>query len=235
MNGERRVQRVRRALAPIGDSLPDWEIACLAARAMGHDDGFDFANPSEIWDEIRQVWPAGAGMSYERLDAPGGLQWPCPTDEHPGTRILHTSGFGALGPKATLRGIDYQPTTEQTDDEYEFLLVTGRNLDQFNSGTMTRRSLTQALHPTDLLEISPTDAAALGIDEAANVRVTSQYGTAILAAHITSRVTPGELFTTFSDPSIQVNRVTGPHRDSVTNTPEYKVTAVHLQPLDNDT
>jgi len=235
MNGERRVQRVRRALAPIGDPRPDWEIACRAARAMGHDDGFDFMNPSEIWDEIRQVWPAGAGMSYERLDAPGGLQWPCPTDQHPGTHILHTSGFGTLGPKATLRGIDYRPTTEQTHDEYEFLLVTGRHLDQFNSGTMTRRSLTQALHPTDVLEISPTDAAALGIDEAASVRVTSQYGTAILAAHITSRVPPGELFTTFSDPTTQVNRVTGSHRDSVTNTPEYKVTAVHLQPLDNDT
>ncbi len=234
MNGERRVQRVRRALEPIADTKPDWEITCLIARAMGHSDGFDYANPNRIWDEIRQVWPAGAGMSYERLDAPGGLQWPCPTNEHPGTRILHTSEFGALGPKATVRRIGYRPTTEQTDNEYEYLLVTGRTLHQFNSGTMTRRSVTQALHPTDVLEISPIDAAALGIDEAGTLRITSRYGTAILAAHITSRATPGEVFTTFSDPASEVNRLTGSQRDSTTNTPEYKITAVHLQALDND-
>ena len=97
---------------------------------------------------------------------------------------------------------------------------------------MTRRSLTQALHPTDMLEISPTDATALGIDDGDMVRVTSRYGTAELPARVTARVSPGELFTTFSDPATEVNRLTGPHRDPITNTPEYKVTAVRLQPLD---
>jgi len=232
MNGERRIQRVRRALEPVGDSKPDWEITCLVARAMGQTDTFEFAGPNDIWEEIRRVWPAGAGISYERLDRSGGLQWPCPNEEHPGTRVLHTSGFGALGPKATLRSVDYRPTTEGTDDEYPYVLITGRTLDQFNAGTMTRRSLTQTLHPTDVLEISPTDAATLGIDNGDRIRLNSRYGTADLPACVTGRVSPGEIFTTFSDPTNEVNRLTGPHRDPITNTPEYKITAVNLQPLD---
>ena len=231
MNAERRIQRVRRAIEPIGDAKPDWEITCLAAQAMGHTDGFDFANPNEIWDEIRQVWLPGAGMSYERLEALGGLQWPCPAEDHPGTRILHTRAFGTLGPRAALSAIDYQSTPERTDDEYGYVLVTGRSLDQFNSGTMTRRSLTQSLHPTDVLEISPADAAACGVADADLVRVTSRYGAAVLPVHVTARVSPGELFTTFSDPAAEVNRLTGPHRDAITNTPEYKITAVRLEPL----
>ena len=231
MNGERRIQRVRRALEPIGDSKPDWEITCIAARAMGHPDAFNFAGPDDIWEEIRKVWPAGAGITYERLADPGGLQWPCPNDEHPGTRILHTSTFGALGPKATLATIGYHPTTERSDRDYPYVLITGRTLDQFNAGTMTRRSLTHTLHPTDLLEISPADATTFDIADGDMVRLTSRYGTAVLPAHVTNHVSPGELFTTFSDPATEVNRLTGPHRDPITNTPEYKVTAVHLQPL----
>ena len=107
MNGERRVQRVRAALDPVGASKPDWEIACLVARALGHAEQFAFEHPEQIWDEIRSVWPAGAGMSYERLDAPGGLQWPCPADDHPGTRILHTETFGraARRPRSRPSGI----------------------------------------------------------------------------------------------------------------------------------
>ncbi|MGZ6896781.1 MAG: formate dehydrogenase subunit alpha [Acidimicrobiia bacterium] len=232
MNGERRIQRVRRALEPIGDSKPDWEITCLVARAMGRGDAFAFTGPNDIWEEIRSVWPGGAGVDYKRLEAPGGLQWPCPDDNHPGTRILHTSLFGALGPVATLRSIDYCATPESTDHEYEHVLVTGRTLEQFNAGTMTRRSLTEAMHPTDVLEISPTDAATLGIDDGDMVRLTSRYGTVVLPARVTGRVSPGELFTSFSDPAAEVNRLTGRHRDPITNTPEYKVTAVHLEASD---
>ena len=104
MNGERRVQRVRQAIAPLGDSKPDWEIVCDAAREMGHDHGFDFSDSEGIWNEIREVWPDGAGMGYDRLDAPGGLQWPCPTDDHPGTQILHTAAFGSLGARRRSAG-----------------------------------------------------------------------------------------------------------------------------------
>jgi formate dehydrogenase major subunit len=168
-------------------------------------------------------------MSYERLDAPGGLQWPCPTDDHPGTEVLHTNAFAALGPRAALRAIDHRPSPERPDADYPFTLITGRTLDQFNAGTMTRRSLTQELHPTDLLEISPDDAARYGIEDDDRVRIVSGYGTATLPARVNDRVGAGQLFTTFSDPGTALNRVTGPHRDRVTNTPEYKVTAVRLE------
>jgi formate dehydrogenase major subunit len=231
MNGERRVQRVRKVIEPIGASKPDWEIVCLVAGAMGHGDRFAFTGPEDVWNEIRKVWPAGAGMSYERLEAPGGLQWPCPEEDHPGTEVLHTSTFAALGPRAALRAIDHRPSPERSDAAYPLVLITGRTLDQFNAGTMTRRSLTQSLHPTDLLEISPDDAARYGIEDDDRVRIVSRYGTATLPAWVNARVRAGQLFTTFSDPGTAVNRVTGPHRDGVTHTPEYKITAVRLEPL----
>jgi formate dehydrogenase major subunit len=184
-----------------------------------------------VWNEIRRVWPVGAGMSYERLDAPGGLQWPCPAENHPGTEILHTTTFAALGTRAALRAIDHRPSPEQCDADFPLVLVTGRTLDQFNAGTMTRRSVTQSLHPTDRLEISPDDAAHYRIADDDRVRIVSRYGTATLPARVNARVAAGQLFTTFSDPGRAVNRVTGPHRDGVTHTPEYKVTAVRIEPL----
>ena len=121
MNGERRVQRVRQVIEPLGNTRPDWEIVCAVADAMGHGDQFAFTDPAQIWDEIRKVWPAGAGMSYERLAAPGGLQWPCPTEDHPGTTMLHTAGFAALGPTAPLHQIMHQPSPEQPDTDLPVL------------------------------------------------------------------------------------------------------------------
>ena len=114
MNAERRVQRVRAAIAPRGGARPDWQIACAVAAAMGHRDGFVFASAREIWDEIRRVWPAGAGMSYERLER-GGLQWPCPSVEHPGTRRLHADAF-ARGKTAVLHAAEYRPSAEVCDE-----------------------------------------------------------------------------------------------------------------------
>ena len=113
------------------------------------------------------------------------------------------------------------------------MLITGRGLDQFNAGTMTRRSLTQELHPTDVLEIAPADADAIGARNGARVRVESRYGTTTLPVRRSDRMEPGQLFTTFTDPSTAVNRVTGPHRDPITHTPEYKVTAVRLVLVDD--
>jgi formate dehydrogenase major subunit len=169
-------------------------------------------------------------MAWDRLDRPGGLQWPCPTDDHPGTTLLHADRFGGeIGEKATLRPLIHRPSPEQPDDRYPLVLVTGRGLYQFNAGTMTRRSATQALRATDLLEISPEDAAALGIESGALVTTTSRYGRATLPVEVTRRVPAGTLFATFSDPATGVNQLTGPHRDPTTNTPEYKLTAVHLE------
>jgi formate dehydrogenase major subunit len=228
MNGERRVQRVRRAVAPRPGTRPDWEIVCAVADAFGHADEFAFTAPSDIWDEIRAVWPAGAGIDYARLDAPGGLQWPCPTVDHPGTAVLHTRAPTGATATARLTPVAYRPSPERADREFPLVLITGRVLEQFNAGTMTRRSLTQQLHPTDVVQVSPADADIHQVHGGDLVEITSRYGSAVLTAEVTDTVAPGHLFATFSDPTTGVNRVTGPHRDPITHTPEYKRTAVRL-------
>jgi formate dehydrogenase major subunit len=225
MNAERRIQRVRAALPPIGGSRPDWQIVCDVARALdGH--GFDFQDPREIWDEVRRCCTDGAGLTYARLEAEG-LQWPCPSDDHPGTRILHTIADHPLA----LRAIDFHPTPERVTRRYPFLLITGRSLYQFNAGTMTGRTRNSDLRPSDLLEISPADAVAAGLRDGRSVRLISRYGEAVLPVAITSRQQPGQLFATFQSSGILLNRVTGRHRDTTTGTPNYKVTAVRIEQL----
>jgi formate dehydrogenase major subunit len=227
MNAERRVQRVRKILEPPGDARPDWVALCRVARAMEHGAGFAFETAEQIWDEVREVWPGARGMSYARLDE-RGLQWPCPDERHPGTRLLHTGSF-ASGVKARLRCIEYAPTPEQTSSEFPFVLGTGRSLYQFNAGTMTRRTRNEVLRPSDRLDISPEDAAKLGIVEGQHVHIQSRYGRAMLPAHLDDAVDAGQLFATFSDPATAVNALTGPYLDAHTETPEYKVTAVRIE------
>jgi formate dehydrogenase major subunit len=226
MNAERRIQRVRAALPPAGASKPDWEIVCEVARAMGGR-GFDFQTPQEIWDEIRELAEGAGGMTYERLDR-GGLQWPCPTEDHPGTQLLHRDQF-PVGPRAALRVIEYKPTPEQTTPEYPWLLNTGRSLYQFNAGTMTGRTRNNELRPTDYLDIGVEDAERLGIAEGEWVRIVSRYGAAVLPARLTRMLPSGQLFATFHTSRVFLNMVTSSHRDGTTGTPEYKVTAVRIE------
>jgi formate dehydrogenase major subunit len=227
MNAERRVQRVRRAVDPLGHSKPDWEILCAVGRALGHADAFAFASPEAVWEEIRLAWPAGAGITYERLDAEGGLQWPCPATDHPGTTHLHRETF-TIGERVALRRIDQHPPAEPLSAERPLVLVTGRSLHQFNAGTMTRRSAGTSLRPVDVLEIAEADAAELGIADGSPVRVTSRHGSAVLRAHVGDRVRPGEVFATFNDPATLLNHVIGPARDPITHTPAYKRTPVTI-------
>ncbi len=228
MNSERRIQRVRKALDPPGTARPDWEIVAAVATAMGRGERFDYRGADTIWEEIRTVWTPGAGITYERLEAPGGLQWPCPDTDHPGTTLLHEHSFPGVGPAATLECLDPRPAVEAPSAEFPFVLVTGRGLYQFNAGTMTRRAATRDLHPDDRLEISEHDAARLQVADGQAVQVRSRYGETELAVQITERVPAGIVFATFSDPAVAINQVTGPHRDPYTHTPEYKVTAVDL-------
>lgn len=227
MNSERRVQRVRAALAPRGNSRPDWEIICDLGRAMGHGRHFDFHSAEEVWNEIRRVWPAGAGISYERMEV-RGLQWPCPSEDHPGTTILHGETFSS-GKTAPLLCIDYRPTEEMPDAEYPFILTTGRTLYQFNAGTMTMRTRNRELRRTDTLDISPDDARNFGAQEGEIVQVISRHGSADMPLHIDERMRPGQLFATFHDGEIGLNRITGAGRDKQAMTPEYKVVAVRLE------
>jgi len=226
MNAERRVQRVRRAVEPPAGARTDWEILCAVARAMGHPEGFGFQSAEEIWDEIRQVWGAGAGISYARLEK-GGLQWPCPSESHPGTPVLHAERFAA-GPRVALSRIEFAASPEVTTVDYPFLLMTGRVLHQFNAGTMTRRTRHASLHPRDVLSICPEDALRLGVEDGERVRIRSRHGETVLPVHLDAGMRSGQLFATFHTWEVFLNRVTGPHHDAHTGTPEYKVTAVSI-------
>jgi formate dehydrogenase major subunit len=227
MNAERRIQRVRKATEPVGASRLDWEIICGVARAMGRGELFQFNSAEEIWNEIRSVWKAGAGISYQRLERKG-LQWPCPSEDHPGTQVLHADTFPG-GRRAGLRQIEYRPTGETADGEYPFTLVTGRTLYQFNAGTMTSRTANNLLRPHDYLDVSAEDAERLGLSGDSKVRIRSRYGEAILPIRIENAMRPGELFATFHTPESFVNNVTSLRRDNYVSTPEYKVTAVRLE------
>jgi formate dehydrogenase major subunit len=227
MSAERRIQRIRKAIEPVGNSKPDWEIICAIARAMGKRSSFEYKSAEEIWEEIRSVWPEGQGITYQRLEE-HGLQWPCPALNHPGTRWLRTETF-PVGKKAGLRRIAYHPSREVTSAEYPFLLMSGRSLYQFNAGTMTMRTKNNQLQPEDVLQISVEDAEGLNLRSGARVRVRSRYGEAVMPVKTSSEVKPGELFATFHTAEVFLNRVTSPHRDEWAKTPAYKVTAVLLQ------
>ena len=229
MNGERRVQRIRGAVSPRGNSRSDWEIICDLAAAMGHEKDFAFNSAEEIWDEVRAVWPPGYGITYERIEK-AGIQWPCPDVDHPGTEVLHGESF-SNGVKAALRRIRFRATKEVVSDDFPFLLTTGRVLEQFNAGTMTMRTPNRELRPTDLLMISKADSTRLKIAAGESVRLKSNYGEAILPVQITDKVNTGELFASFHDPKVFLNYATGPTRDRFTQAPEFKVTAVRVEKL----
>jgi len=229
MNAERRVQPVRKVMEPLGDSKPDWKVICEVAEAMGKKELFPYQSPEEIWNEIRTVWKGGYGISYNRLNS-GGLQWPCPSEEHPGTAILHQQEF-AGSKTAKLECIAYHPTTEKVDTDYPFLLITGRTLYHFNAGTMTGRTKNTELQASDFLDMYPGDAERLEIHDGEKVSVCSHYGETILPVRFSEKMRPGETFATFHTPQLFLNQVTGPNRDNITQTPEYKVTAVRIEKL----
>lgn len=229
MNGERRVQRIRAAVEPRGNSRSDLRIICDLAAAMGHEKDFDFRTAEDVWNEVRAVWPPGFGITYERIEN-GGLQWPCPDVDHPGTEILHETSF-SNGVAAALKRIKYRPTKETVTDEFPFLLTTGRVLEQFNAGTMTMRTPNRELRPTDILMVSQADSTKLSIADGEIVRLRSNYGHAVLPVEVTDKVKSGELFASFHDPAVFLNYATGPTRDRFTQAPEFKVTAVRIEKL----
>jgi formate dehydrogenase major subunit len=227
MNSERRVQRIRKAVEPQGEALPDWVPVCEVAKRLGFE-GFEYADAEQIWNEVRAVWPQGAGISYARLEHEGGIQWPCPAEDHPGTVRLHTQTF-TLGDRAPFHRPEQGPLPEMTSEEFPLLLVTGRTLYAYNAGTMTDRTRNLELRPTDTLDLHPDDADRLGIADGDELRIISHWGEAQLPARRDDRVKRGEVFATFHTPAAHVNRLLGPHRDNKVNTPAYKRTAVRLE------
>jgi len=229
MNAERRVQRVRKAVDAPGSARTDWEIVCDVAKAMGKGEHFDFRDAEEIWNEVRLVWPNSYGITYERIEE-HGLQWNCPTLDHPGADVLHAESF-ATGKTAALRRIPYRATKEVTDTEFPLMLTTGRTLYHFNAGTMTYRTGLNDIRPEDSIDICAEDAAGLSINEGERVRVVSRYGEAEMPVHVSRRVRAGELFATFHKPEQLINRITSRHRDRYVQAPEFKVTAVRIEKI----
>ncbi len=225
-NTERRVQRVRKAIEPVGDSKADWQIICEVARKMGAK-GFDFASPSEIMEEIAKVTPSYGGITYARLES-DSLQWPCLNVDHPGTECLHADGF-ARG-KGKLTPLEYKPSQEQPDDEYPLILTTGRNLYQFHTGTMTRKSKgLNEMKGEEEVEINPQDAEALGIADGDRVQVASRRGKVTAKAKVTKSSAKGMVFMTFHFAETPTNLLTNPAQDPVAKIPELKVCAVRVE------
>jgi predicted molibdopterin-dependent oxidoreductase YjgC len=228
-NTERRVQIVRQAIEPVSGSQPDWSIACQIGRRMGAS-GFDFKNPQEILDEINRVTPSYSGISYERLQTCGSLQWPCPTTDHPGTPILHTQKF--TRGRGKLMPLVYRPPFEIPDAEYPLILNTGRSLFHFHTGTMTRRVKgLNAFMNEEKLQINQTDAQKLGVCEGDLVSITSRRGRVTAKAMITDITDQGSVFMTFHFRETPTNSLTNPAIDPVAKTPEYKTCAVRVDKI----
>jgi len=226
-NTERRVQRIRKAINPVGQSKEDWEIICMVATAMGYPMNYDSAE--DIMKEIAEVTPSYGGITYRRLEG-DGLQWPCPTEDHPGTPYLHKGRF-AKG-KGSFHAVEFVPPNEETDSEYPFVLTTGRRLWHYHTGTMSRRADgLEWKYPQEKLEINPEDAAKLGLREGDKVKVASRRGEIEVAVHCTDRVQPGTVFGSFHFRESAINKLTNPARDPKAKIPEYKVCAVKIQKL----
>jgi formate dehydrogenase major subunit len=229
-NAERRINLVRKVMAP-KTGYADWEVTQMLANAMGA--GWAYTHPSQIMTEIAATTPSFAGVTYEKLETLGSVQWPCNDKAPEGTPLMHVDGF--VRGKGKFINTEYVATDERTGPRFPLLLTTGRILSQYNVGAQTRRTGNVAWHPEDLLEIHPHDAEVRGIKEGDLVRVASRAGDTSLRARITDRVSPGVVYTTFHHPATQANVITTDYSDWATNCPEYKVTAVQVSPSNGPT
>ncbi|MBS3978419.1 MAG: formate dehydrogenase subunit alpha [Rhodobacteraceae bacterium] len=224
-NAERRINMVRKVMAP-KQGHADWEVTQMFANAMGA--GWSYTHPSQIMDEIALTTPSFAGVSYEKLETMGSVQWPCNDKAPEGTPLMHIDGF-VRGRGKFIR-TEYVATEEKTGPRFPLLLTTGRILSQYNVGAQTRRTANVVWHDEDVLEIHPHDAENRGIRDGDFVRLASRSGETTLRATITDRVSPGVVYTTFHHPDTQANVITTDFSDWATNCPEYKVTAVQVSP-----
>jgi formate dehydrogenase alpha subunit len=227
-NTERRVQRVRKAIEPIGNSKLDWWIICQIAQRLGAK-GFDYSHPSDVMEEIRALTPSYKGISYQRLENEA-LQWPCPADDHPGTPILHTNTF--VRGKGRFIPLKYIPPGEMPDEDYPLILTTGRSLYHFHTGTMTRKVAgLNTIEPEGVVEISTKDASQIGIAQGDKVKVSSRRGEVIAKAKVTGALPSGVVFMTFHFAESAANILTNPKLDPVAKIPEFKVAAVKVEKL----
>jgi len=225
-NAERRIGRVRKVMPPL-NGLADWEITVALSNAMGYP--MHYTHPSEIMDEIARLTPTFAGVSYQKLDELGSVQWPCNEKAPEGTAVMHIGGF--VRGKGAFVLTEYVPTEERTSGRFPLILTTGRILSQYNVGAQTARTANQVWHDEDKLDIHPFDAEHRGIREGDLVALASRSGETTLHAHISERMQPGVVYTTFHHGATGANVVTTEYSDWATSCPEYKVTAVEVRPV----
>jgi formate dehydrogenase major subunit len=223
-NAERRISRVRRAMRPLAGKA-DWETTLAFAAALGHP--MHYAHPSEIMDEIARLTPTFAGVSYDKLERLGSIQWPCNDTAPEGTPVMHVGHF--VRGQGRFMITEFVPTDERTGPNFPLILTTGRILSQYNVGAQTRRTANNAWHDEDVLEIHPFDAETRGVADGDLVALVSRSGETTLRARVSERMQPGVVYTTFHHPESGANVVTTDHADWATSCPEYKVTAVEVR------
>ncbi|MCO4321507.1 formate dehydrogenase subunit alpha [Aliidiomarina quisquiliarum] len=223
-NAERRINRVRKVMAPIA-GMEDWQVTMALSNALGYP--MHYNHPSEIMDEIAALTPTFTGVSYDKLEQLGSIQWPC-NDKHPeGMPTMHVNDF-PIG-KGRFAVTEYLATEERSSRRFPLLLTTGRILSQYNVGSQTRRTDNSKWHEQDVLEIHPSDAELRGIHDGDWLGISSRVGHTVLRAQLSERMLPGVVYTTFHHPGSGANVVTTDNSDWATNCPEYKVTAVQVE------
>ena len=222
-NAERRISRVRKVMPPLA-GMADWEVTIALAKALGYE--MHYTHPSEIMDEIARLTPTFHGVSYEKLERMGSIQWPCNDAAPEGTPTMHIGEF--VRGKGRFMITQYVPTQEKVTPKFPLLLTTGRILSQYNVGAQTRRTPNVEFFGEDILEIHPHDAEDRGISDGDWVGVESRAGTTVLRATVSERMQPGVVYTTFHFPESGANVITTENSDWATNCPEYKVTAVQI-------
>jgi len=236
-NTERRVQMVHKAIEPLGEARPDWQITCdlalrlLEGRALDPEAPYaawGYRDTADIMTEINALTPSYGGITHARLEKGERLQWPCPNAEHPGTPVLHTKQFSRG--RGKFMPIDHLPPAELPDDDYPFVLSTGRVLYHWHGGQMTRRAKgLMAVYGEAMVEVNPGDAETLGAATRTRVRVTSRRGSIEAEAWVTDRVPPGMVYANFHFPEASANELTIAALDPVAKIPEYKVCAVKVE------
>ena len=222
-NSERRVQRVRKAIEPIGNTKADWQIIAELSARMGYQ--MNYGSVQEIFAEMAALTPIYAGIDFQRIDIEG-LQWPVPNRDHPGTRVLHSGQF--TKGKGMFMGIEYEPPAEIPDEKYPYFLNTGRRLYHYNLTTQFSPSLNE-YHPEELAMVNPADAEALELQDGDLIKVASRRGEVITKIQVTDRVVKGTVWMSFHHREVPTNVLTNGAHDPITHTGEYKVAAVKVE------
>ncbi|HVN65340.1 MAG TPA: formate dehydrogenase subunit alpha [Methanomicrobiales archaeon] len=229
-SGERRINRVRKAVEPPGEAKADWEIFVALAKKMGLK-GFDFKSAEDVWNDMRACTPSMFGASYAKMEKPESVHWPCPTEEHPGTPILHKEKFSAPDGLGTFFGLEYRPPAEVADKEYPFTLMTGRLIFHYHTRTQTDRCAVLRYEvPEGYVQINTEDAARLGIANGERIKVRSRRGESFPLARVTDEVAPGVLFMAMHFPQ-GANALTNTALDPLSKMPELKHSAVAIEKI----